>query len=133
MTLTDQLSTNTDARMLQEIFEFVRPHFRDTDANVLYDLIQQHYLYGTIDAVYRGQGMVACCRWNISPSGKLCEVLDLVVKPGEDGFKLMKHLVARNWHRFPTCEYIAFKRDGKYADRKMSYLPIKQLLKVRKS
>jgi len=55
-----------------------------------------------------GPELVACVRWNISPTGKICDVLDWYVKDRENGFRIMKHLMARNWHRWPTLKYIRF-------------------------
>ena len=126
MSLTEQLTSP-----IEEIFHFVRPKFRSIDDDVLRDMIVSHWFYGTIDAVYKEEKIVACVRWNVSHDGKTFDVLDLVVAPGEHGFILMKHLIARNWHRFPTVDYIKFERQDKYPNRGWRLYAIRDLLKVR--
>lgn len=126
MSLTEQLLSP-----IEEIYTFVRPAYPNLDDETVRDLIVGHWLFGTIDVVYREGKIIAVVRWNVSKDGKIFEVLDLVIAPGERGFILMKHLIARNWHRFPTVEYIRFQRLNKYPTRGWRLYTIRDILKVR--
>jgi len=58
----------------------------------------------------------AALNWLLVSGGHLsyrqiCDVLDWYVKDRENGFRIMKHLMARNWHRWPTLKYIRFFRE----------------------
>lgn len=123
--------TLTMPSVQDQIFEFVKSHYPETMWDDVRNVIEQHWLFGTIDVVTRGDEIIAVCRWNIVDSGRVCFVLDLFIKPGEPGFRVMKHLIARNWHRFPHVRYIKFARTRKYPGRKEHMYTIKSLLSLK--
>ena len=97
----------------------------------IYSVLKRHIEYGTMDLVYRNEKVIAACRWNISETGKICEVLDYYCVPEENGFRIAKHMIARNWSRFPAVEYIQFERIMKYPLRKDRLYPIKKILHLK--
>ena len=126
MSLVDQITSP-----LVEIFDFVRPYYKYVDDDTIRDVITKHWLYGTIDVIHKNDEIVAVVRWNVSPDRLTFDVLDIVIQRGECGFRVMKHLIARNWHRFPSVQFIRFSREHKYAGREPRVYSIKRLLKVR--
>jgi len=116
---------------VDEIVDFVKPHFRNLPEETLRSIVSGHWEFGTIDAVYKDNEIVACVRWNVSPSGLIFDVLDYVVKEGENGAKLARHLIARNWHRFPSVKVIRFRRGDKYPDRSPHIYSIHNLLHLK--
>lgn len=130
MSLVEQLVHPVD-----EIFVFVRPFFAKEEFSdeAVRQVIVQHWMYGTLDVVSKGGKPIACARWNISASGMICDVLDLFIAKGENGFLIMKHIVARNWHRYPEVRFIRFARTRKYPGRKSRLFSIYRLLKVKES
>ena len=117
----------------EEIFNFVKPYFNGYNDDNIRKVIESHWIYGTIDAVWKNGEIVAVCRWNIISGGKVCDVLDLVIHKNEHGFRIMKHLIARNWHRFPTVRYIRFSRHKKYLGRKPKIYRIADILNLKRS
>jgi hypothetical protein len=76
--------------------------------------IPKHISYGTIVAIYRGHELLAVTRFNISSDGEEAHVLETVVKPQENGLKLLRALTAIGWQKFPTLKQIMFEREMKY-------------------
>lgn len=113
------------------IVDFVKPYFSRLSEAMIRSIISKHWEFGTVDAVYRGDEIIACVRWNMSASGLIFEVLDFIVKPGEDGVKLARHLIARNWHRFPQAKIIRFERRRKYPTRGLRIYSIHHLLHLK--
>lgn len=128
MSLTNQISENIE---LDKIYDFVKDYFSQYSEEIIKEIIWRHWIYGTIDVVYKGEEIIAVCRWNISYDGMVCEVLDWVIKPGELGFRIMKHMIARNWRRFPGVKYLSFMRGRKYKNGKSKMYTIKQILKLK--
>lgn len=123
--LTSQLANPTS-----EIVRFAREYFREVDPMELERIVDEHWVYGTIDSVYKDGEIIAVVRWNISADGRVCDVLDLLICEGENGFRVMKHLIARNWHRFPTVRHIRFDRPEKYPGRSHRMYPIRKILQL---
>jgi len=128
MSLLEQVKHPVD-----EIFDFVKLYFYGFSDEEIQNAIIDHWRFGTIDAIYRDGKIIACTRWNISESGSVCDVLDLFINEGEDGVLLMKHLIARNWNRFPSVMFIRFARTRKYPGRLSHIYTIQQMLHLKES
>lgn len=116
---------------VEAVFDFVKPYFPAVDDKEMLDVITKHWLYGTMDVVERNGKIIAVCRWNMSETGKVCEVLDLFISPGEHGVRIMKHLIARNWHRYPNTRFIKFARERKYPGRAERIYSIRRILQLK--
>jgi len=125
MNMTQQLS---ETKMFNDLYELLEKRYPQASEAEIRDLVWQHWLFGTIDAIYHGDKLSACVRWNVSGDGKVFDVLDLFIAPGEKGVRIIKHFIARNWHRFPTVKYIRFARILKYPNKKWSVYSIRKLL-----
>lgn len=130
MSLTDQLS-NTNNQIIEDVVSVAKKLYPELDIQKLRDIIWMHWFYGTLDVVYKKNKLVSCVRWNISPSGLMCDVLDWWVDSNENGFRLMKHLIARNWHRFPSLKYLRFKRDFKYPGQDYKIISFNKLFHIK--
>lgn len=130
MSLTDKLSS-TNNQVIEDVVRVAKRLYPKMDISQLRNAIWMHWFYGTMDVIYRGAELVACVRWNISPTGKICDVLDWYVKEGENGFRIMKHFMARNWHRWPTLKYIRFFREFKYPGQEPRLYKFTQILRVK--
>ncbi len=75
--------------------------------------------YGTFDYEEDSIGVIYCLRYNISPSGKIADVIDLCVRKKEP-LGVIKYLIAKNMQRWPSLEVIRFFR-GKYNERESVY------------
>ncbi len=126
MSLLEQLVHPVD-----EIFEFVKPYFKEFSDEEIRDVIIKHWMYGTLDAVYKDEKIIACVRWNVSESGKVLDVLDLFISPLEHGERIMKSLIARNWHRYPEAKFIRFARTRKYPGRRSRIYSIYRILHLK--
>lgn len=116
---------------VEEIFYFVKPYFRDIDNVTLHEMISKHWYYGTIDAIYKEEKIVACVRWDISEDGKTFDILDLIISPKENGFLIMKHFIVRNWYRFPSVRNLKFSRNTKYPNRKESLYSLIKMFHIK--
>lgn len=123
--LTDQLVSPP-----AKIFRFARKHIKYGTVQEWIKALDWHWVYGTVDAIEVNGEIIAVVRWNITKDGEICDVLDLVVKKGENGFRVIKHFIARNWHRFPTVKLIRYRRNEKYPNREPKTLSIEKILKV---
>ena len=129
----EQYSLKFRGQLLSDAADFLRKFYFNLSISdeEIYNVIKKHIEYGTMDIVYRGEKVIAGCRWNISETGKICDVLDYYCIQGEDGSKIAKHLIARNWSRFPALEYIRFKRMIKYPTREERLYPIRRILHLK--
>lgn len=136
MSLTEQLAlaekTQKERHELSAAVDFVSSYFTETSRELIEDLLWKHWLFGTMDIAYHKNEIVSVVRWNIAESSNVFDILDIIIKPGHNGFLLMKHLIARNWHRFPQVRYVRFSRGVKYPDRKPRTYKISRILKLKK-
>lgn len=81
-------------------------------------LVIKHYEYSTIEIYYKDYEIVAVCRYNISPTGKIIDIEDLVISGKcSDGVKIMRYFARSIMMKWKDSQYIRFWRDFKYKDR----------------
>lgn len=93
--------------------------------------IKKHWAYGTLDYGMDSLGISYAMRYNISFDGKICDVLDLVIRPDKKGIRFVKYIIARNWSKYKNLECFRFYREGKYPLRESRQYKIKNVFKVR--
>lgn len=120
----------TDAKnnFVNEIYEFVKDYFAGVDEEEIKKNICLHLYYGTIDIVIDRNKIVAVVRWNISPSGKVAQVLDLVIEKKYRSVEFIRFLVKRNLNRFPTIKFVKYARFLKYPGRKEKLISTDRLI-----
>ena len=108
---------------LNEIVEFVKPHYKDAPDDVLREVISKHMEYGTIahpkDEVGEFYGVAV---WNIK--GLTAYIEQVVVNPKYERGKVLKFLISLGWSRFKWVKYIAFERRHKKHDKGMRFYKI---------
>jgi len=98
---------------------------------LLKKLILKHMGHGTyIEARNNGE-LVACVRFNLSPTGNVAHVVDLAIKPGEWGRFVMQMFVCTGVLRHPSIRYIRFERDYKYPKRGVRLYKVSKFLKFK--
>lgn len=130
MSLTEQLS-NSNNKIVEDVVKVAAGLYPNLTISELRNIIWMHWFYGTLDVVYKDNKLVSCARWNIVSNGTICDVLDWWAADSENGFRLMKHLIARNWHRFPSMKYLRYRRDFKYPGRKPKLISLKKLFHIK--
>lgn len=114
--------------VIDSVYDFIKGRYPIAPPDDIKDVIRRHIEYGTCDIVFRGDKIVAVCRWNITNDRLVCDVLDLFIAPGESGIRVIKHIIARNWGRYLTVKYIRFARVLKYPNRKWRVYRIEDIL-----
>jgi hypothetical protein len=127
------MSVTATNPIIEDAVKVASKMYPDVSVDFLRDVINKHWEYGTMDVVYRKDELISMVRWNISPNGMFCDVLDWYVKDGENGFRLLKHLIARNWKRFPGLKYLRFARQFKYPGRKERVLSFKKIFHIKEN
>ena len=89
------------------------PKYEGADRFDLLDQLERHYAHGTLDWLYRKDELVAAVRYNILNSGRVADILDLIIKPGNNSRKIMKFFIARGWVMHPSLQFIRFDRTFK--------------------
>ena len=101
------------------------------DKKKLRKILVRHYAYGTLDWVEQGEDILGVVRYNID--GETAYIIDLVIKDGQRGLKMMKFFIARGWSRFPGLKYLEFDRGFKYKGREMKKYKMKDFFKRKRS
>lgn len=125
--LVDQI---TEKHPIDLMTSFCANYFSGLSEETIRDIIKDHWNYGTIDALIIENEVLACIRWNVDPTGKILDILDLCINGSGNGVRIMKHLMARNWIRFPQAKFIRFKRYRKYPERRERMYSIRQFLHI---
>jgi hypothetical protein len=86
------------------------PQYDISDKVQLFEQVDLHAQYGTLDWVYKEGEMIAVVRYNIINNGRVADVLDLIIKKGNNSRKVIKYLIAGAWLKFPSLIYLRFER-----------------------
>jgi len=115
-----------------EIVKFIKGKVNYKDIpnveEVIRDYVVKHLAYGTLDVLIIDGKIKAVVRYNITPSGKTAEILDLFVDK-EVGLKAIRYFILNNWRRWPDLKYIKFFRLFKYPGRVARVYRIDRLVK----
>lgn len=126
-----QLNSSENDRIIDDVTNIMSLWYPESPIEELRNIVWTHWFYGTMDVIYKNDEISSVIRWNISGGGRVCDVIDFYIKDGENGFRIIKHLAARNWHRFPALTHVRFARQFKYPGREMAFYPIKKLLHIK--
>lgn len=93
-------------------------------------VILKHFLYltGLVGMDERGE-ITWVCRWNISPSGQVADVLDFYVREDHRNNGVIREVLEKGLKIFPTVKYIGWERASRKEDRGYRYYPIDKLLR----
>lgn len=127
--MTELTSLNWEEQPYSELADFILKYLPQHKKSTIISYLKSHDEYKTLDYFKDSKGFVYCMRYNISPSGRICHVLDLCVREGDRNKNLIKFIIARNWHRWPTLKYFSFERGLKYKNRKPRLYVISKIFK----
>lgn len=96
--------------------------------NEIFSVLKRHYEFGTLDFGWNDDGVIYVMRYNITPSGKICEVLDLCVAKDYRSKGIIKYIISKNWDKFPSLRFFRFLR-SKYPNRKHRLYEIAKFFK----
>lgn len=86
------------------------PEYKEEDRAAILNKLERHYVTGTIDWIYSKEGLKAVVLYDIINDGRVANILDLFIQPGENGVKIIIFFVARGWARFPSLQFVRFER-----------------------
>jgi hypothetical protein len=130
--MTAQRSLNLDESSLNKIVDMAMTLYPNRSREEIESVIDAHVDFQTLEVIYDGKFPVGVCRYNISPNGEIVDVLDVVVKPGYNGFKILKLLILCGWQKRPGVRYLRFERGLKYPYRKHRIYKIGKFFHIRK-
>jgi len=109
-----------------------KSQYTEKDRELIKENIVKHINFKTCVIIMDLDGIVGVCRFNISPSGKVARILDLIIHPKYRGTDLMKRMLIKGLRIFPQGEYIEFERAFLENDRGLRTYSIKRFLGIKK-
>ncbi len=113
---------------IHDIYLFCKEYFNGVPEETIKKNIALHLYYGTIDIVMVNTKIIAVARWNISPSGQVAHVLDVIIEKGHRSKEFLRFIIKRNLHRFPTIKFLRYARFYKYPKRKEKLVSVDRLI-----
>ena len=93
------------------------------------EVITQHINYKTCIVVHDLDGVAVVCRWNISRSGTIAHILDLIIKPEYRNKRYINRLLIKGLKLYPDVKFLEWERETKYPNRERQYFPVDKILK----
>jgi len=93
------------------------------------ETIKQHILFKTCVVVNDLDGVVAICRWNISRSGTIAHILDLIIKPEYRNKRYINRLLIKGLRMYPKVKFLEWEREIEHPNRARQFCSVKRLLK----
>lgn len=112
----------------EDSLDFILENTDYIDRERIREVINKHIEYGTYLEFRNNNKVVAIVRWNVN--GCIAEVIDLIIRRGNKGYKIIKAFLVQSLLKFPYLKYIRFERH-KYPDRKKKIYKINQILQVK--
>jgi len=109
-----------------------KAQYTEEDREKIKEIVLKHINYKTCIILMDLDGIAAICRFNISLSGKVARILDLIIHPKYRGTDLMKRMLLKGLRIFPQGEYIEFERSLLENDKGLRTYSIKKFLGIKK-
>jgi len=103
--------------------------YTEEDRERIVKFITRHIQYKTCVILMSLDGVAALCRFNISPSGKVATILDLIIKPEYRNKNFIKRLLIKGLRIWPEVKFLQWERRTKYSNREMRYYSVARILK----
>lgn len=97
-------------KQINKIVDFIKRNSPYRDEEQICKIIKVHLSYRTCIIVWDEDKVVSVCRWNISKSGRVAEVLDLIIDKDYRRMGLIKRIIRQGKQMFPTIEVIGWNR-----------------------
>lgn len=118
---------------IPKIIDFILKYSQYNDADKIKEIVERHILFKTCIVVYdnsKEKEIAAVCRWNISDSGKVATILDLIIKLDHRNKGLIRRILLKGLRVWPNVEYIQFEREMKDTKGLRAY-PVKRFLGIK--
>lgn len=86
------------------------PKYRTVSGERIIRELKAHQEHNTLDYLYEGDKLIALVRYNILNNGRVADILDFIVVPGQDGKKIIRYFIAHGWIKFPSLQFVRFQR-----------------------
>ena len=116
---------------VESITDFILLYSPYKDREVIKDIIQKHLEYKTAIVVYDDNEIIAVCRWNISPSGRNANILDLIIRPDWRKKNLIKRILLKGLRMYPNVKWLVYEK-GYDTNKPMKKISVEKLLKYRR-
>ena len=93
------------------------------------EVIVQHINYKTCIILNDLDGVAGVCRWNISDSGTVATILDLIIAPKYRNKRYINRLLIKGLRMYPNVKFLEWEREIKYPNRERQYFPVDKILK----
>ena len=103
--------------------------YTEKDREKIKEIIVKHIYYKTCVIFSDLDGIVSICRFNMSPSGKVARILDIIIHPKYREKDLMRKMLLKGLRIFPQGEFIEFERSFVENDKGFRSYPIKKFLR----
>jgi hypothetical protein len=116
---------------MDELIKFIKinaPQYAQESDELIASIILSHVRTNTFDALRVNGEIKACVRYAILNDGRVGDCLDLIIKPGENGKKIIKYFVAKAWVKFPSMKFVRFERQYKCPGRENKLIEIGKFL-----
>lgn len=117
---------------INKIVNFVIKYSWHKDRKLIKDAIEKHILFKTCIILYKDKTekeIVAVVRFNISASGKVAHILDIIIVPEYRHKRVMKILLLKGLRMYPSVTHLLFERENKYPNREQRYIAVSRMLK----
>ena len=114
---------------IEKIIDFAVKYLPFKDRDILRQEIGKHLKYRTCMVIYDGDEIIAACRWNLSPSGTVAKILDLIIEEKNRGKGLIKRMLLKGLRMYPTVKYVIWERQSKYPFREPVIYPVEIILR----
>ena len=114
------------------VVRFVIKYSWHKDRKLIKDAIEKHILFKTCIILYKDKSekeIVAVVRFNISQSGKVAHILDIIIAPEYRHKRVMKILLLKGLRMYPSVTHLVWERESKFPNRKQRYISVSRLLK----
>ena len=116
--------------LTDKLTEFVIKYSNHTKKGTIREIIRKHLEYNTCIYLTDEKNEIgAVVRWNISKSGIIAHVLDLIVRPDFRRRGLIKTMLIKGLIKYPLVRFLSWERETKYPDRERRVYSVEKILK----
>jgi len=93
------------------------------------EAIVKHINYKTCIILMDLEGIAGLCRWNVSDSGTVAHILDLIIAPKYRNKRFINRLLIKGLRLYPNVKFLEWEREIKYPNRERQYFSVDKILK----
>jgi hypothetical protein len=106
-----------------------KAQYIEEDRDKIKGQVIKHIQYKTCVILRDMDGIAAVCRYNISPSGAVAHILDLIIKPEYRNKIFFKRLLIKGLRIWPQVRFLEWERLSKYPNRERKFYSVAKMLK----